>query len=66
MSHISGAIQVDPESEQSLEDLGIAGDSTGERYFADQECKQANIYSYPSHAHTHTPIHSCSGQVLLL
>ncbi len=32
MSHIAGAIQLDPESEQSLEDLGIAGDSTGERY----------------------------------
>ncbi|XP_064392167.1 uncharacterized protein LOC135339816 isoform X2 [Halichondria panicea] len=28
VSHISGAIQVDPESEQSLEDLGITGDST--------------------------------------
>ena len=35
MSHIAGAIQLDPESEQSLEDLGIAGDSTGERYIAD-------------------------------
>ncbi len=32
VSHIAGAIQLDPESEQSLEDLGIAGDSTGERY----------------------------------